>query len=81
MQLKRIFARDNHSALKMVREQIGPDAIIISNRKTDNGVEVIATADYDENDILQSMEAGDQSQPSSSSNIEHPVGAETSVMR
>lgn len=51
MQLKRFFAKDNHSALKLVREDIGPDAIIVSNRKTENGVEVIATADYDETAI------------------------------
>lgn len=56
MQLKRFFAKDNHSVLKLVREQIGPDAIIISNRKTDNGVEVIASADYDENELQQSVD-------------------------
>ena len=51
MQLKRFFAKDNHSALKLVREQLGANAIIVSNKKVDDGVEVIASADYDENAI------------------------------
>jgi flagellar biosynthesis protein FlhF len=34
--------------LKMVREQQGPDAVIISNKKIEGGIELIAAEDYDE---------------------------------
>ncbi|MDO6460391.1 hypothetical protein Q4485_06765 [Granulosicoccaceae sp. 1_MG-2023] len=51
MQLKRFKARDNHSALKKVREALGPDAVIISNRKTEDGVEIIASAGLDQAEI------------------------------
>lgn len=51
MQLKRFKARDNHSALKMVREAFGPDAVIVSSRKTANGVEIIASAGIDQREL------------------------------
>lgn len=57
MQLKRFIAKDNHNVLKLVREELGADAIIISNRKVDNGIEVIASAGYDESQVQASLQA------------------------
>lgn len=56
MQLKRFIAKDNHDALKLVREELGADAIIISNRKIDNGIEVIASAGYNEAEVQTSVQ-------------------------
>ena len=42
MDIKRIVGPDMRTALRMVREQMGPDAIILSNRRTAAGVEIIA---------------------------------------
>ena len=51
MQIKRFFATDTHSALRMVKEAMGPDAVIIANRELEDGVEIIASGDYDESQI------------------------------
>ena len=47
MQIKRFFAKETHKALRQVREALGPDAVIIANRQLADGVEIIATPDYD----------------------------------
>ncbi len=36
-------------ALRQVRDQMGPDAVILSNRRVDGGVEIVTALDYDEN--------------------------------
>ena len=46
MKIKRFFAPDTRKALRQVQKELGPDAIIISNRQVDDGVEVIAAIDY-----------------------------------
>lgn len=48
MNIKRVVARDMRSALRLVRETLGPEAVILSNRQTEDGVEVIAAVDFDE---------------------------------
>jgi flagellar biosynthesis protein FlhF len=42
MELKRFTGPDMRAALRMVREALGPDAIILSNRRTAAGVEIMA---------------------------------------
>ncbi|MDX1635966.1 MAG: flagellar biosynthesis protein FlhF [Marinobacter sp.] len=49
MKVKRFFAPTMAEALKRVREQMGADAVILSNRKVDGGVEIVTALDYDEN--------------------------------
>lgn len=44
MELKRILAPDVRTALRMVREQLGAEAMIFSNRRVNGGVEIIASA-------------------------------------
>jgi flagellar biosynthesis protein FlhF len=41
--------------LRRVREDQGPDAVILSNRRVDDGIEVIAAIDYDEALVRQAM--------------------------
>ena len=48
MQIKRYVAATMREAIAQVREEQGPDAVILSNRRTDEGMEVIAAIDYDE---------------------------------
>jgi len=48
MNIKRFFASDTRKALNMVRETLGAEAIIISNRNVGNGVEILAAEDFDE---------------------------------
>ena len=48
MKIKRYFANDMRQAIRMVRDEQGPDAVILSNRRIDGGVEIVAAVDYDE---------------------------------
>ncbi len=49
MKIRRFFAPDIKQAMRLVREAQGPDAVILSNRKVDGGVEIVAAVDFDEN--------------------------------
>ena len=42
MNVKRFFAPDMRQAIRLVREAQGPDAVILSNRKVEGGIEIIA---------------------------------------
>ena len=48
MKIKRYLDKDMRNVLRRVREDQGPDAVILSNRRIDEGIEVIAAVDYDE---------------------------------
>ena len=49
MKIKRFVAPDMRTALRMVREDQGPDAVILSSKKLDQeGFEVVAATDFDE---------------------------------
>jgi flagellar biosynthesis protein FlhF len=52
MRIKRYFATDIKQAIRMVREELGPDAVILSNRKMDGGVEIVAARDFDEKVLM-----------------------------
>jgi flagellar biosynthesis protein FlhF len=43
MSIKRFFARTNSEAFRQVREMLGPDAVILSNRTVDGGIELLAS--------------------------------------
>ena len=55
MKMKRYFAADSRQALRELREDQGPDAVILSNRRVNGGVEIIAALDYDEAMINSSL--------------------------
>lgn len=48
MKIKRYLDTDMRKVLRRVREDQGPDAVILSNRRVDQGIEVVAAVDYDE---------------------------------
>src|SRR5882757_4119620 len=54
MKIIRHTARDMRQALRAVREQLGEDAVILSSRRTGEGVEVTAAVDFD----ASTLEAG-----------------------
>ncbi len=39
----------------MVREQQGPDAVILSNRKVEDGIEIVSALDFDAELLSQTM--------------------------
>ena len=48
MKIKRYLDKDMRHVLRRVREDQGPDAVILSNRRVEDGIEVIAAIDYDQ---------------------------------
>jgi flagellar biosynthesis protein FlhF len=48
MKIKRYLADSMRAALSQVRAEQGPDAVILSSRRVEEGIEVIAAVDYDE---------------------------------
>ncbi|MEW5790316.1 MAG: flagellar biosynthesis protein FlhF [Pseudomonadota bacterium] len=57
MKIKRFYAENSREALRQVREALGPDAIILSNRQVEGGVEIITAIDFDEDALLAQEEA------------------------
>lgn len=47
MKVKRFFAPDMRQAMQRVREDIGPDAVIVSNHRVAGGVEVVAAHEHE----------------------------------
>ena len=48
MKIKRFQAEDVRTTIRMVRETLGPDAVILSNKRIASGIEIVAAIDYDE---------------------------------
>ncbi len=49
MRVKRFFAKDVRKAIRKVRDELGADAVILSNCEVKGGIEIIAAVEYDEN--------------------------------
>jgi flagellar biosynthesis protein FlhF len=48
MKIKRFIAKDMRSALAQIKDELGADAVIMSNKKTPEGVELMAAVDYNQ---------------------------------
>jgi len=48
MKIRRFFAPDIRQATRLVVDALGPEAVILSNRKVEGGVEIVAAVDFDE---------------------------------
>lgn len=57
MKIKRFVAADMRSAMNLVRKEHGPDAVILSNRRIEEGIEIVAAAHYDESVVQRALEA------------------------
>lgn len=62
MKMKRYFAPDMRQAIRKVREDQGPDAVILSNRRVNGGVEIIAAVDYDQALVNRALGLGESPQ-------------------
>lgn len=47
MRVKRFFAADSRQAMRQVLDELGEDAVILSNQKLPDGVEIVCALDYD----------------------------------
>jgi len=56
MKIKRFFAADIRQAMRMVKEELGSDAVIMSNKAVDGGIEIVAAQDFDEQSIHNRLE-------------------------
>jgi flagellar biosynthesis protein FlhF len=57
MKIKRFHARTMREAMRLVREEQGADAVILSNQRSAGGVEVVAAVDYDAALVQQTLRA------------------------
>lgn len=55
MKIKRFFAADIRQAMRMVKDELGPDAVIMSNKSVDGGVEIYAARDFDQQMLQQTQ--------------------------
>jgi flagellar biosynthesis protein FlhF len=69
MKIKRFFAPDIRQAMRMVKEELGADAVIMSNKSVDGGIEIVAARDFDEQLIQNRLaEQSDETLPTASTN-------------
>lgn len=61
MKIKRFAAPDIRQALRLVREELGSDAVILSNRSSEGGTEVVAAVDYDAESFAAAGEVDERS--------------------
>ncbi len=66
MKLKRFVAVDTRSAMQQIKATFGPDAVILSSHRVDEGVEIVAAIDFDES-ILTTQSAVASAEPPSQS--------------
>lgn len=75
MQVKRITARNMRLALQAVREQLGPDAVILSNKRVGNTVELLCSLEPQTQTQAQTKTT-QESQPLQQSQFEQQVQLE-----
>ncbi len=75
MKLKRYFAREMRQVIRMVREELGPDAVILSNQRKEGGVEIVAAIDFE-----QSLEQLTADQPLTVADELPPEAVESSLV-
>lgn len=57
MKISRFFGANSRDVMRQVRQVLGPDALIVSNRSVDGGIEVLATVDGAFDDAPQHVQA------------------------
>jgi len=60
MKIKRFFAADIRQVMRMVKDELGADAVIMSNRSVDGGVEIVAAQDFDEQMVHDNLQKQQQ---------------------
>lgn len=75
MQVKKFLAPDIRQAIEALREELGPDAIILSNRRVEGGIELVASLDYEEGEELSSENDHQQEEVKPTSTIDRNAPA------
>ncbi len=75
MKIKRFVATDMRQAMREVRDEQGPDAVILSTRRIAEGIEIIAALDYDEALMREASRQGAATAEAPSSQAEIPASA------
>ncbi|MEZ9469429.1 flagellar biosynthesis protein FlhF [Vibrio lentus] len=66
MKIKRFFAKDMRTALLQVKEELGSEAVIMSNKKVAGGVEIVAAIDGESSPSTVSPKLNKPQQPTQS---------------
>ncbi|MCY9865416.1 flagellar biosynthesis protein FlhF [Vibrio coralliirubri] len=66
MKIKRFFAKDMRTALLQVKEELGSEAVIMSNKKVAGGVEIVAAIDGESSPSTASPRLNKPQQPAQS---------------
>lgn len=66
MKIKRFVAQDMRQALRMVREALGEDAVILSNKSVEGGVELTAAVDLVTEEPVETPRKQQSARPASS---------------
>lgn len=81
MKIKRYYAKDIRQAMRLIREEQGPDAVILSNKRTQDGVEVVAATDYDEHAISKMTDATRRTRPETAPTVPAVAANDASKFR
>src|SRR5262245_5702352 len=73
MKIVKHTARDMRQALRLVREQLGPDAVILTSKRTPSGVEVTAAIDFDAEQLEAQTAAPGEVRPYQPRQLEPPA--------
>ncbi len=74
MRIRRIFASDMRQAMSQVKEELGPDAVILSSTRQEGGVEVVAAVDVADGDTVPTPDPGAGGVSSSAPAMETEAG-------
>lgn len=74
MEIKRIKEKSIHEAIQKVREELGPDAVVLSTEKNRHGVEIIAALDFDAT-VLEDKLASQNSDASNNDEHSHDINS------
>ena len=73
MNIKRFFATSSREVLNMVRNELGADAVIVSNRSTDGGNEILAVRGSDMDKLISNKTPTETKTKSVGAEIKEPV--------
>ena len=73
MKIKRFVARDMKTALAEIKEVLGADAVIMSNKKIPEGIEIMAAVDYNQQPPQNEPEVAPSQESSSSREVQDDV--------
>lgn len=82
MNVKKFFAKSSRDALRVIREKLGPDAVLLSNRAVDGGVEILALSGEeisDLADVVTTLPTAEEQTAESGSLVSDEAAASASV--